>query len=470
MSHLFLSHAASSADSLKCVENVVHALTNAGYDVFEYRRDVESGESWRVAVLTALLKCEVGVILNDERAGRRKWMRYEKGVLQARQTTPFGRCDVVEVDFARLADAAAIVDIVSSKVPPHAIRGRKGDDSLRKLTQATMRELASDINDVQCKLCIEILIIQQWLAAFLQPLHPIALSALVDKLVSVPIARAPEVDFRVLDRFEQIVPWERTPSAYFIAKHLAQNPAGTLRVFFRSMCEHFGKDMMEQLWQHLSPLVVPLSSIEGLAKLFSREVDASKLLIIETESQYVVDVAIRRAWGVERTPSFAPIIHFDWCEGEAETIEAMISNVDTQIREALQVGDRDAPNQLMLLALTTGELASAFRDQATMAADMLSSRAIQREQSLLRVLSRAPSLGSDNQNDGLWILLSPKPVLYDAEECVARMRTRYPKFPLVLTVPPGTSTAFVDMVRLSSIPPDVSYDLEELRSLYIDRT
>jgi len=138
MAHLFLSHAASGDDSLKRVEAVAHALTDKGYEVFEYRRAVESGESWRVAVLTALLLCDVGVILNDERAGRRKWMRYEKGILQARRTAPFGLCRLVEIDFAHPSDAAAIVDIVSSEAPPHQV-----DASLLQQRQLATRELAT---------------------------------------------------------------------------------------------------------------------------------------------------------------------------------------------------------------------------------------------------------------------------------------------------------------------------------------
>jgi hypothetical protein len=162
-----LSHAASSEDSLKWVQVVVHALTDSRYDVFEYRRDVESGELWRVAVITALLMCDVGVILNDERARGRKWVRYEKGVLEARQTAPFGRCDVVEIDCTRPTDAAAVVDIVSSKVPPRQVDERR--ESFSQLTHLAVRELATDIDDLQCKLCIEILIISNGSREFCKP-------------------------------------------------------------------------------------------------------------------------------------------------------------------------------------------------------------------------------------------------------------------------------------------------------------
>jgi hypothetical protein len=420
MAYLFLSHAASSEDSLKRVEAVAQALSDKGYEVFEYRRDIETGESWRVAVLTALLLCDVGVILNDERAGRRKWMRYERAILQARRTAPFGPCRLVEIDVAQPSDSAAIVDFVSSEAPPHRV-----DASRLQQRQLEMRELAADIDDVQCKLCVEILMAQQWIAGYLKSLHEFELQKLVGELASTPVTSPPDAAFSLLDRLEQIVAWMPTPSAYFIAKHIVRNPVDNLRVFLRALQ---GDNLRPQLLWLLSPLLVPLASVEGLIKLFSREVDVSKPLIVEAESDFEVGLAIRRAWGVERGPSFlAPIIFLDWLitsESEEDAVFNINQRVWTAVRRFLE-------------------------------ADYLNEEALRRE-----VGEAAPPLVSDNQNEGLWILVARES--YCTQRVLTQIRTCFPDFPLVLTVPPGSSTDFIDVVRLASIPDDVRDHFERL--------
>jgi hypothetical protein len=92
-----------------------------------------------------------------------------------------------------------------------------------------MRELAADIDDVQCKLCVEILMAQQWIAGYLKSLHEFELQKLVGELASTPVTSPPDAAFSLLDRLEQIVAWMPTPSAYFIAKHIVRNPVDNLR-------------------------------------------------------------------------------------------------------------------------------------------------------------------------------------------------------------------------------------------------
>jgi len=167
--------------------------------------------------------------------------------------------------------------------------------------------------------------------------------------------------------------------------------------------------------------------------LFSREVDVSKPLIVEAESDFEVNAAIRRAWGVERGPSsLAPIIHLSW--PIAETEEGAVHKIKRQVRDSVR---------------------------RLLKADHLDERALSR---LVRRV--APPLVSDNQNDRLWILVTAMSEYSSyTQEVVRQIRASFPDFALVLTVPPGSSTDFVDIVRLASIPPDVAYELLDLAEI-----
>jgi hypothetical protein len=424
---LFLSHAAESPASLQLVSGVVRELSCAGYDVFEYRHTVQAGQPWRVALLTALLFCQVSVILVDARSRKRRWLRYEKGILDERGTTPFGKCAVIEIDVAADSDPGAIAA---------ALRARGGwmllpaDQTFAELLERALPMLPADLDEVQCKKCIETLMVQGRIADVLEKLAPHLLPRIVEMLESGKPSPVANLDVRILDELEKLTSGSDCGSermaGYRVAKRLTSDPEQTLPVFFRETHLFLSKDSRRAMLDLLAPLLVPLGSVEPLAALFSREIAADKPLYLESSHAGEAAAAVRRAWGVERGPSYrAPVIQLSYA-GEEDARSA----VDAQIRETLQhtVGLERSNDYELDRAL--GEI--------------------------------APRLNTDDQNEDLWILILPSADC--TPELFGWLRMRYPEFPVLLTGKRGQITS-PDVVFVGSIPEDVHVRLTHLYRL-----
>ncbi len=431
---LFLSHAAESPASLQLVSGVVRELSRAGYDVFEFRHSVQAGQPWRLALLTALLFCQVSVILVDARSRKRKWLRYEKGILDERGTTPFGKCAVIEIDVAADSDPGAIAAALRARggwmLLPADPTSAGADPTFAELLERALPMLPADLDEVQCKTCIETLMVQGRIADVLEKLAPDLLPRIVEVLESGKPSPVANNDVRILDELERLTSRSDRGSermaGYRVAKRLTSDPERTLPVFFGQTHRFLSKDSRRALLDILAPLLVPLGPIEQLAALFSREIAADKPLYLESSHADEAAVAVRRAWGVERGPSYrAPVIQLSSAREEDAR-----GAVDAQIREALQ-------HTVGLVRPNDSELERALR--------ML-----------------VPALNTDDQNEDLWILLLP------ATDCTPELfgwlRMRYPEFPVLLTGTRGQITS-PDVVFVGSIPEDVHARLTHLYSL-----
>ena len=90
MDLVFVSHAATDDDprSWDVVGQVCHGLEQAGFAVFEYRRQQSLlRERWRFGLLIAVEVCHAAVVILDERARSRPWVAYEQSVLYRRAST-----------------------------------------------------------------------------------------------------------------------------------------------------------------------------------------------------------------------------------------------------------------------------------------------------------------------------------------------------------------------------------------------
>lgn len=398
---------------------VVRELSRAGFDVFEYRHTVQAGQPWRAALLTALLFCQVSVILVDARSRKRKWLRYEKGILDERGTTPFGKCPVIEIDVDADSDpgtiAAALRACGGWMLPPV-------DQTFAELLERALPTLPADLDEVQCKKCIETLMVQGRIADVLETLPPQLLRQIVEMLESGAPPSVANLDVRILDELERLASGpdsgsERT-AGYRVAKRLTSDPEQTLPLFFRETHLVLSKDSRRAMLDLLAPLLVPLGSVEPLAALFNREIAADKPLHLESSHAGEAAVAaVRRAWGVERGPSYrAPVIQLSSYVGEADARTA----VDAQIRKALQ-------HTVGLERSNDYELDRALR-------------------------AIVPDLNTDDQNEDLWILILPGTDC--TPELFGWLRMRYPEFPVLLTGKRGQIT-LPDVVFVGSIPEDV---------------
>lgn len=411
------------------MSGVVRELSRAGYDVFEYRHTVQAGQPWRAALLTALLFCQVSVILVDARSRKRRWLRYEKGILDERGTTPFGKCLVIEIDVAADSDpgaiAAALRDRVGWTLPP-------SDQTFAELLERALPMLPADLDDVQCKTCIETLMVQGRIADVLETLAPHLLPRIVEMLESEKPSPVANLDVRILDELERLTSGSDCGSermaGYRVAKRLTSDPEQTLPLFFLETHLFLSEDSRRALLDLLAPLLVPLGSVAPLAALFSREIAADKPLYLESSHAREAAVAVRRAWGVERGPSYrAPVIQLSYA-GEEDARTAW----DAQIRKALQhTVELETSND------NDYELDHALREIV-------------------------PDPNTDDQNEELWILILPGNAC--TPELFGWLRMRYPEFPVLLTGKRG-QIPFPDVVFVGSISEEVHVRLARLYRL-----
>lgn len=270
--------------------------------------------------------------------------------------------------------------------------------------------------------------VQGRIADVLETLAPDLLTRIVEMMESAKPSPVANLDVQILDELERLTRgWDRgseQTAGYRLAKRLTSDPEQTLPLFFLETHVVLSKDSRRAMLDLLAPLLVPLGSVEPLAALFSREIAADKPLYLESSRADEAAIAVRRAWGVERGPSYrAPVIQLSYA-GEADAR----ASVEAQIREALQ-------HTAGLVRSNDSELDRALR-------------------------TLVPHLNTDDQNEGLWILILPGTAC--TPELFGWLRMRYPEFPVLLTGKRDLITS-PDVVFVGSIPEDVH---ERLTHLY----
>jgi hypothetical protein len=350
---LFLSHGATKAD-FQTVDNIVSGLEENGFDVFEYR-GIESGQQWRYCLLAALLLCDFAVVLEDKRAKTRKWVRYEIAVLKAkRELEP--NFVIQTVTFEPSTDTASLVEELSKvhtrnkknrtqdpwiKLPTTAIvEGNNYSAALTKIIE----EQSAVLNDVDCKNCIEALVIERRIGRYLRDMSSAFGKELLADLQRVPVWDGSDIPWSALDALERVAKSSKSEDApdmaYDIGRACVQRGLYVVPTLAPSLME----EEVRKIINWLTPLMLPLSKVRQLADLFTRDSSHEGPYVVSAKSVDLVFAAIQRAWGAERGPYRAPIVEVPgWLDRGSGDLESQLERAISDGLARFARSDRLAP-------------------------------------------------------------------------------------------------------------------------------
>ena len=429
---LFLSHGGSSDETLALVDEAAAGLRNQGFEVFEYRRIIKSPERWRFSILVGLLACDYGIVLLDNRAKLRKWVRYEAAVFEAREfmEPEFTFCKI-SVDHTSRPDR--IIKQICAALPSSDIPTRD-HDFLTHLDKAVI-SYPEIIDDIQCKTCIEAIVLETKLAKYLrlEEIPATALEEMSRDLENLPSWEESDIDWRTLQSLEAITEsWRGTRSHdifFDLPKTLIRKGLYAGSVIARYAGANFHETEFSKVMMLLISLMTPLRAVLPLAELFARETLNLGPYVVTAINGVQVIAAIRRAWGIERGPLLrAPIIELGDRGSKGEFID-IIEMIEDSLEKLFKI----APKGKLLL------------DEM--------------------IHNKMPSINCEDQNAELSFVLLPEVF---ALEIIEQLQLRYPNFVFIVVqhsndAPPNYGVALGDvgspeLVRL------YEYALEEWHS------
>ena len=342
---LFLSHGTTkAADERAWLAAVVSVLEAAGFDVFEYRRDLESGPAWRSALWQALLNCDGAVVLRTGRAAKRRWVRYETEVLQARAQLEPGlvfRELQARVDAAPASWLAPVVVELGAAAPLHA---------RQPWEHPTVG--AGEIDEAGFKACLEAFVVRARIAAALHRwVSPVVMSAIEPADAD---QRSPQLDV-ALDRLPQLrTPAGRRPGWPDTLAPCLAVAEGVMRDPFRltALQRHLPPATLAGLAAPLAVLAVPAAAAQAIAPLFGADpavaTGAWRLAIDDT---LVAQWLVQRAWGIERFSSGAPLVVIDAGElfEPAELVQEVLRRWNGYRRRRFDADDQNATRPAVIV-------------------------------------------------------------------------------------------------------------------------
>ena len=339
---LFLSHGGEDSETLAFVEAVSAQLDERGFEVFEYRADVKYPERWRFTLLAALLTCDCGVVLLDERAPMRRWVRYERGVFKVRQFLQRG-FNAYEYKVSVTQDAAHAIDDIYHALKPLGIGHH--DTNWPEFLAAAIGRHPEPLDEIQCKTCIEAIILESKIAQFLKSLPLQICDLLFKELAECPGSSYSEINWHVLESLQTLTDsrldanssdvQRETVIRHKLARAIVRAGLACGEVLAENCNRHLTENQFSEIIESLGTLMIPLQAVAPLAELFRRESLEAGPYLVTAESEQVLLMAIRRAWGVERGPMRQPIVTVN--ESEVSPSETILSAVDQALMSAFRI-------------------------------------------------------------------------------------------------------------------------------------
>jgi hypothetical protein len=340
------------------VDNVATGLKEKGFDVFEYRRSsIETGQRWRYGLLVALLLCDSAAVLLDDRAPTRRWVHYEMEILKVRR--------ILEPEFALMTieikpttDTALVVENLSLSLAKGGSVST-GDDFETSLMSA-IDEYSEVLDDDECKTCIEALVVERRIWQHFRGLEPAIAASLLEGLQHVPAWEGSDIHWAALDALDRALGTRGTDRASEVGHDIGRaivrrglHAVPSVLNYTSMRAEAELRDIVDSL----TPLMIPLRQVRPLADLFSRDSAQRGPYVVTGTSTKLVVAAIRRAWGVERGPSYQAPIFLAEPLGEDDPA-AYLSLFYEQIRGYAGFSHEDniSDSELMRLAVKAGIL------------------------------------------------------------------------------------------------------------------
>ena len=418
-SRLFLSHGASTREMQDVVERIATGLEEKGFDVFEYRRSsIEAGQRWRYCLLVALLVCDSAAVLLDDRARFRKWVRYEMEVLEARRDLE-PDFPLATIAFETTSDTASVVEHLSLSMARTASISTRPD--FQASLMKAINEYSEILDDVECKTCIEALVVERRIWERLHRLPPIVASRLLKDLQRAPTWEESDIHWAALDALDHAAGASRTDRTsdvgLEIGRAIVRRGLYAVSSITKNAWMWLNKEELGSIIDWLTPLMIPLRSVRPLADVFSRDSAQRGPYVVTGNSTQQVVAAIRRAWGVERGPSYRALIF-----------------------QVPELGGEDIVGYL--LSTVREELLRRFRGRLRHLPDS----------ELVRIAAGTkimPVVDSRDQNAALGFVIAAAHLI--TEEVIHQVRARFPDLVFILTQQDDESLPSASAVSLGNI-------------------